>query len=267
MTKQINVATGKQIVIPTGTQIVIGGIPWTPAEITTLGWWDASDTDSITDDTGSVSQINDLSGNNEHMTQATGSAQPTTNSRTITGLNVLDHDGSDHMSNASFPAPASDDMAFFMVAVIDSIDGQADSLYVMDGNADFQLASNNASQFNGQINTNAGSDRSFTNGPFTGPSIFNSNFDKTGNNISGYVDGTKETTDTAYNTGLGTGRLGMFENRGEAQFPDGAMAEFVIIEDMTTATRQKMEGYLAWKWGIEANLPEGHPYENAPPYV
>ena len=32
-----------------------------------------------------------------------------------------------------------------------------------------------------------------------------------------------------------------------------------------TSDREKLEGYLAWKWGLEANLPTGHPYENAAP--
>ena len=30
-------------------------------------------------------------------------------------------------------------------------------------------------------------------------------------------------------------------------------------------TRQKLEGYVAWKWGLQANLPSGHPYKGAPP--
>ena len=29
--------------------------------------------------------------------------------------------------------------------------------------------------------------------------------------------------------------------------------------------RQQLEGYLAWKWGLEANLPVDHPYKNAAP--
>ena len=32
-----------------------------------------------------------------------------------------------------------------------------------------------------------------------------------------------------------------------------------------TSDREKLEGYLAWKWGLDANLPNGHPYENAAP--
>jgi hypothetical protein len=29
----------------------------------------------------------------------------------------------------------------------------------------------------------------------------------------------------------------------------------------------KLEGYLAHKWGLTANLPNGHPFKVSPPYV
>jgi hypothetical protein len=35
----------------------------------------------------------------------------------------------------------------------------------------------------------------------------------------------------------------------------------------TTADRELLEGYLAWKWGLEGNLPAGHPYKSAAPTV
>lgn len=34
---------------------------------------------------------------------------------------------------------------------------------------------------------------------------------------------------------------------------------------LSTADRQKMEGYLAWKWGLNTYLPSGHPYLSAAP--
>jgi hypothetical protein len=34
---------------------------------------------------------------------------------------------------------------------------------------------------------------------------------------------------------------------------------------LTTSERQTVEGYLAWKWGIQANLPATHPFKNFPP--
>ena len=34
---------------------------------------------------------------------------------------------------------------------------------------------------------------------------------------------------------------------------------------LSTENRQKLEGYLAWKWGLVANLPVDHPYKATPP--
>ena len=55
---------------------------------------------------------------------------------------------------------------------------------------------------------------------------------------------------------------------------DGTLAanltagEFIIVSGtLSTGDRQKLEGYLAWKWGLEANLPSGHPYKLLPPTV
>ena len=67
------------------------GASFTPASISGLQLWlDANDTATITHSGGSVSQWNDKSGNGYHATQGTGSNQPTTNTRTINGRNVLD---------------------------------------------------------------------------------------------------------------------------------------------------------------------------------
>jgi hypothetical protein len=44
--------------------------PWTPAEITTLAWYDPSDSNTISEDdaAGFVSQLDDKSGNDNHLT-------------------------------------------------------------------------------------------------------------------------------------------------------------------------------------------------------
>ena len=41
----------------------------------------------------------------------------------------------------------------------------------------------------------------------------------------------------------------------------------VIVYSTTPSDqqRQQIEGYLAWKWGLQTNLPAGHPYKNYPP--
>ena len=47
---------------------------WTPSEITTAAWFDASDTDTITESGGKVAKWDDKSGN--HMVQGSASNQP-----------------------------------------------------------------------------------------------------------------------------------------------------------------------------------------------
>jgi hypothetical protein len=44
------------------------------------------------------------------------------------------------------------------------------------------------------------------------------------------------------------------------------IAEILVLNaTITTNTRQKLEGYLAHKWGLTANLPSDHPYKTVGP--
>jgi hypothetical protein len=36
---------------------------------------------------------------------------------------------------------------------------------------------------------------------------------------------------------------------------------------LSTADRERLEGYLAWKWGLVANLRAAHPFKNRPPLI
>jgi hypothetical protein len=46
-------------------------------------------------------------------------------------------------------------------------------------------------------------------------------------------------------------------------FYNGYMAEILVFSKaLTVADRQRIEGYLAWKWGLQSQLPALHPYSN-----
>ena len=48
----------------------------------------------------------------------------------------------------------------------------------------------------------------------------------------------------------------------------GEMAELILIKGaVSTGERQKIEGYLAHRYGVQSNLPVSHPYRNNPPTV
>jgi hypothetical protein len=53
---------------------------------------------------------------------------------------------------------------------------------------------------------------------------------------------------------------------GGGQNWNGYLCEIIIYNyAVTAAERQLVEGYLAWKWGINASLAAGHPYQSSPP--
>ena len=64
-------------------------------------WLDASDTSTITQSGGAVSQWTDKSVNGYTFTQATAGNKPTTGTRTQNGLNVLDLDGGDLLTSSA----------------------------------------------------------------------------------------------------------------------------------------------------------------------
>jgi len=245
-----------------GTQPVL----WTPSQISNLiSWYDAADLSTITEEGGLVSLLADKSGNKYGATSA-GGAKPQTGTRTLNGKNVLDFDGADNfLANGSVIFPSSGDIAVFSVNIIDSVATGSDSIISTDGAFfDFEFRANNASQFDGEVYG-----ATLTGGPFPGPSIYNANFDFTGLGINNaFIDGTQRATNVTYSTKLDTTQvLYVMANTNITQFLEGAVAEVILTEDVTLGTRQRVEGYLAWKWGLVANLPGGHPYKIIRPTV
>ena len=184
---------------------------------------------------------------------------------------MLDCDGTDYLEKTSFPLPSSGDAAVFIVAEVDSTSNQFNGLFSTAGGVGgfFILASKTTPNFTGGLGQAgmAATQPAFTGGPYNGPSIYSLNFDYAGEGeIGGFVDGTSKLTPVSYTGKFTTPNTFRIFAADVATFnPDGAFAEVLIVEDVTTATRQKLEGYLAWKWGLEANLPIGHPYKSAAP--
>lgn len=63
---------------------------------------------------------------------------------------------------------------------------------------------------------------------------------------------------------VGIGHAGPSPGSSAAHYGD--FAEMVLChEAITDAERQKLEGYLAWQWGMVSTLPVDHPYKSAAP--
>lgn len=67
----------------------------------------------------------------------------------------------------------------------------------------------------------------------------------------------------------GAGYQQMYINTGGCcggEHSDAQVAEMLVYNTaVSTLNRQKCEGYLAWKWGLQANLPSTHPYKGSAP--
>jgi hypothetical protein len=205
-------------------------------------WLDASDETSITESGGSVSQWDDKSGNGYNLTQGTGTAQPATGTRTVNGLNVLDFDGSDYLTNASITT--SQPASMFVVCEFDSTSGYKwliDGNNVTDRQAVFQ-AETKASIF-------AGTEVASTSGTINlNPQIWAATFDGASSSLR--IDGQVAVSGDAGTNVLTGLNVGAYYTQG-TYFLDGAVAEIIIVDGSLTAQQiADTETYLAAKWGI-----------------
>jgi len=86
-----------------------------------------------------------------------------------------------------------------------------------------------------------------------------------GGTSTSFVNGTQDVTNAtslAF-SGAGVTWIG-YANAGT--FMNGTISEVIIFNSsLSTFQRETVEGYLAWKWGLQTTLPVTHPYYSAAP--
>jgi hypothetical protein len=243
----------------------IGKVLWTPAEITTALWLDAADSDSLTlDGSDKVSQWDDKSGNGKHAVQLTDTLQPIYNSllKTIefsnnylSGEPIGIHDKS---------------IGIFVVASHNAVSFESTYNGLFHFGSHIVLASY---PFSGRQNFY------FRNGAIGVISDYYT-YDLAGGEplsilavkkiIDTYVriekdaslvSGGEFTGTIADITSDGTYKIG-YQSALSSNYWEGAISEIIVAFD----DYEKIEGYLAHKWGLEANLPSDHPYKTKAPY-
>jgi len=250
---------------------------WTPSKITTAGWWDASDTSTITHVGGAVSQLNDKSGNNNHAVQGVGANQPALVTTQFSGRQTIqfEADNDDHLdvpNHASLNFDATG-LSMFMVLRKGLFlnQGSGVNAFMSKGDAVTASQSYKIRMSGGGISTEimGGSDFTVNKVDTDTPTIYLINSVTTpGVQHEGWINGTSLGVD---NTGAGLSdnidplRIGG-DPGSSSRFASMHFAELVLVPTvMSTADRQKMEGYLAWKWGFNHQLPDTHPYKRRPP--
>jgi hypothetical protein len=269
---------------------------WTPALLPNLqAWFDAQDSSTITlDGSSRVEAWVDKSANGISLGNSTAGERP--NEGTINGFNAINFDASQWMEPDSYPISLNENRAItaYIVFEVDDDVGPHRLMSVpYSGRELFDYYNFSMSRNAGVLDVTWGSG-SNTNG-------FNFNqFRTEGWNttaLTPYLYGVSITTAGAVarhdgasqsltNRSSGTItvsnflvsapaspdvsiQLGCYNNAGAiSQEMNGRIGEIIFCnDDESLFDKQRIEGYLAHKWGLEADLPSDHPFKAAPPEV
>jgi hypothetical protein len=252
-------------------QLAISGstnAAWDPSSITTRLWLDMDDQTTFTSSSGNVTAIADKSGNGYTFNAASGSTLTAVNTAQ-NNKNILRFDNnSDATSYTSVGFSSTAVHKWFFVVKVTASDNHDALVTFTKSNPTLQMIMFNMSGA----------------GVFSGDWYMNPGTNMTGNStnllnqwvmLSAEMDipntrATLALNATAYNTnvtqsGLSTMgamsvRLNDYQNNADSDW-----GEVVFVEDVTQANSDKIEGYLAHKWGLTADLPSSHPYKTTAP--
>ena len=244
---------------------------WSPSNLGTgiLTAWYKADSLSLTDGDG-VENWTDSSGNSNTVSQATSGRRPTFKSNVLNSQPVLRFDGTDIVSDGDISALDVGTGDIWMASVFKSTDNSSDQIVFEKNHQRFALfiASNGDLQF--RVGSTAATNAAKQDSGNWSRSDF---VIATGARISGTIDGfvngsSADTTGTTSTQSLDSSNVFDIGGRAAAAGAkfNGDVAE-VLVGGATLSNddRKRLEGYLAWKWGLEDNLPSDHPYKNFPP--
>jgi hypothetical protein len=249
---------------------------WNPSMISTALWLDAADSSTLfTTDTGStlvvsgdtVGRWNDKSGNNKNVIQATESNRPLFTADLLNGLPLLTFDGStDQLVNTAVGLPTGA-AARSLFAVYRPLRSSVSNTVFSQG-----IENTTGRWFALQFRSGPVGDpyfAGFSSDVSSGDAIEFTDklavvtYD--GTTVTVFKNGTsKASASRTLNTTGNNLRIGTSPD--QAEHANCRLAEIVMIaSSASTDTRQRIEGYLAHKWGLTANLPNDHPYKTVGP--
>ena len=255
-------------------QLAIAGntnAAWNPSSITTRLWVDMDDQSTFTSSGGHVTSIADKSGNNYNFSAKSG-ATITAVSSAQNGKNVLRFDGnSDATTSTSVGFTASARHKWFFTAKVTG-SAKFDSLLIVQKGNTFRMIMQNLDSdgvFPADWNVITGNKmRSNPTNLINQWVLLSAEFDVPNQVSSAWLNGTAYNSNVAQTNLTATNFTNMTvklcENSG-SQIQDADWGELIMTEDVSQANSDKIEGYLAHKWGLTADLPSSHPYKTQAP--
>ncbi|KZZ75252.1 hypothetical protein A3765_10540 [Oleiphilus sp. HI0130] len=251
---------------------------WTPAEITTEIWLDADDLATLTvDGSNQVSQWNDKSTNARNLTADVGSLQPLSGTQTLNGKNAIRFRGVTlSIADGSF---LNGKTSLGAVVVFDNTHSAIENRHIFSSSPDndkgFCFRFDSAGFIGVGTNvfkttiqsTNSSNNLETSNGSANfDPTILAARWD-VGAGLKARINGDNDTPSGEVSTSTGVTTNNAFFKLGGGYSGNilGNIAELIVFDGISEANLVKLEGYLAHKWGLAANLPSGHTYKAAAP--
>jgi hypothetical protein len=230
-------------------------------------WLDANDYNSLTLSGSNVTQWNDKSGNSRHATSYNGTC--TYNSTGFNSRPTIVFDSTSlysPMASGTITTGISVFCVFYCTGTPSYTAPFTRTGTVVTNHPD-PIDIYNANRLSGQENNVRSATSTLNLSTVTTASLYNITV-KTGSWID-YLNGTSSWSSTFVDTFGDDANAKYFYIGSRADKVTsfiGRMSELLVYNSfLSDADRQKIEGYLAWKWGLQANLPSSHPYYSGAP--
>lgn len=259
----------------------MAGGDWTPEELSsqTVGWYKA---DIITgkSDGDEVDSWTDSSGESNTLTQTQSGADPIYKTNIINSLPVLrfDKDVSpgDNLLSADLGGDFEPGTGDFYIAMVMKLPSATSTQFLMSKAAKGTRGLNVFVNTSGTLFFRPGTHGS-TNNNIQQTNVIDSNFHiyvcrRVSSTITGHFDGAAFSTDDGTKVNDSDMNNDMSFRLGSSS-TGGLDADMDLSEAMiATGTlsdenRDRLTGYLAWKYGLQGNLPDDHPYRFSKPKI
>lgn len=254
---------------------------WNPSMIQTALWLDAADASTVTTVSGAVSQWNDKSSKNRHATQATSNSRPAYSATGFNSKPCLTFDGADDWLGVGGSTIAGSGYHIALAfqpsaAALSSVDGDGvfwlRNAYGQNGFLHLLFRNNVPSYFrllatsDGNVGSSVGRYLS-SNATATAQILAfggaQANLRLNGTLQANGSDGGGPGNSITYSSLLA--EIGRYYDNSSMFNGAFSLAELILITLPSDALIEKLEGYLAHKWGLTANLPSDHPYKTVGP--
>jgi hypothetical protein len=223
---------------------------------------------TFTSSSGNVTQIADKSGNNYTFNADSGSTLTAVNTAQ-NNKNILRFDGnSDATSYTSIGFSSTAVHKWFFVVKVTASDNHDALVTFTKSNPTLQMIMFNmsgAGVFSGDWYMNPGTSMTGNSTNLLNQWVMlSAEFDIPNGQASLALNATEYNTNVAQSglstMGAGSVRLNDYQNNADSDW-----GEVIFTENVSQANSDKIEGYLAHKWGLTSDLPSNHPYKTTAP--